>query len=393
MRTYKIICQRLLERLQEKEKEITDVLVKYETLQMANDEIMRSELLLENIDMQRKYLQGRYTKGISTFLPLNQPLYSLMLQVIIPSLMLECVYYRPPASQIELHSKLFNVFADICKNIELCCVSRNVFFNNYVLKSDIVNFTGKYENAILLKNKLPIDISMIYNGSAVNPIVISSSARLDMAVRDVINARIYNSGQDCMAPACIFVEKKIVSAFLRKLTISLKRLKVGDNSQKDTVIGTLIEKESIFAYKKMKEQYVHNIFLEGNVDEEAKIIEPAIFYFDEVEIDVQSIYYAPYFIVMSFDKLENVHKYLQTDFCELYAGYISLYGSELSRLNWHSGKNSLIVLSETTLCDAENGNFEFGGYGKGCNFIYHKGNMKAHPILLLREIQGLVDKC
>lgn len=391
MNTYKITCQKLLDRIQKTKCEIVNVLVKYETFQMANDEIERSELLLKNIDMQSKFLQEKYAKGISSFLPLNQPFYSLILQVIVPSLILEKVYYRPPVSQIELHKELFNIFVDICNNIELCCVSRNVFFRDYILKSNIVNFTGKYENAISLKNKLPDDVSMIYNGSAVNPIVIGASAQLDMTVNSVVNARVYNSGQDCMAPACIFVEKKIALTFLSKLERNLKRLKVGANSQKETDIGTLIEQESIMIYRKMKERYAHNIYLDGAVNEDAKIMEPAIFYFEEVELDMQSIYYAPYFIVMSFDKLENVHKYLQTDFCELYAGYISLYGVELSRWNWHSGKNSLIVLSETTLCDVENGNLEFGGYGEGCNFIYHNGQMKVHPILLLRDIQKLVN--
>ena len=80
---------------------------------------------------------------------------------------------------------------------------------------------------------------------------------------------------------------------------------------------------------------------------------------------------------------------LNSEFCERYAGYISLYGETAINAKWMSGNNKLVLLKNSTLFDYEDGNKEFGGYGIGCNFVYSKNRFEVHPILLLREIKSL----
>lgn len=391
MGNYEIICNDLLQILEENRFEIFGILSNIETYKTANDEIERCLLLLKNIRIQKKYLGRKYDEVLSSFLPLNQPLYSLFLQVIVPSLILQKIYYRPPSLQIELHQALFKIFEKVCANIKICTLSRKLFMEKYVTQNGIVNFTGKYENAVKMISHLPKNISVIYNGSAVNPVIIDKEADLALATADLIYARLYNSGQDCMAPACAFVEISVLNPVLKLLKDKLSDLKIGTNKELDTDIGPLISKEAFNEYIDFKKKYSEYLIYGGNVDEDIRLVEPAIFCFDTVRKDIQEIYFAPYFVIMAYSDLKEIKEYLDTDYCEKYAGYISLYGKRILDLSWFSRSIKMIPLDNTTLFWHENGNKEFGGYGIGCSFVYTKEGFKSKPLLLLREIAEIMD--
>lgn len=380
-----LLCQR--------KKNIVSILVQYETAAMVEDEFKRCFDLLANLEEQEEYLTHKYKKVLASFLPLNQPLYSLMLQVFIPSLIMERVYYRPPALLKESHIALRNELQSVLFNAELCAVSRKRFISNFVDKSDIVNFTGKYENVIDLVNKLPSNIAVIYNGSAINPIVVGADADIDLAVEDTINVRLYNSGQDCMAPACIFLDYRITPIFLEALNTKLTNVIVGSNENPLSVVGPMIEDSSIEHFRCIKETYASNILWGGNFDRNKKFIYPTVFYFDHVTLEGQNVYYAPYFWIMSYKSIEDIQKYLNSKYCEQHSGYISLYGKSVQKKDWHSGKNVLIQLENSTLFSEENGNKEFGGYGIGCGFLYKNGCFFSRPILLSREINRIMESC
>lgn len=108
--------------------------------------------------------------------------------------------------------------------------------------------------------------------------------------------------------------------------------------------------------------------------------------------DSLEVYYAPYFWIMSYKSIDEVQILLDSEYCEHYAGYISLYGKSVQKKNWYSGKNKLIALLDSTLFSEENGNKEFGGYGAGCGFLYSNGTFFSHPILLTREICCIMEK-
>jgi len=382
-------CKECIEIITLRKKEILDILTSIETLSMAEDEVERCLDLLEHINIQKGYMSRVYNKSMSSFLPLNQPIYSYFLQVFLPSLILNHVYFRPPVNQTYVFEEIYRIFERPSYNIDICSISRRKFIRNYASKCDIVNFTGKYESVIELMKELPKEIALVYNGSAVNPIVIGSDANVDSAVVDSIAARLYNSGQDCMAPACIFVDRAISISFVDLLTKKLESLVVGDNKNPVATIGPMLESESIVMFKNFKNEYASNVVFGGGFDEKEKLIAPTVFLFDGINTNVQNIYYAPYFVIMVYDSVSDIHTYLNSSFCELYAGYISLYGASLYEYEWKSGDNILIPLRACTLYSEEDGNSPFGGYGKGCSFIYYNNACKSGPVLLLREMNKI----
>ncbi len=383
-------CKNFLVLLDTQKEIIAETLLQIETLSTIEDELERCKKLILNLDKQSNFLSVRFNRTMAVFLPLNQPLYSFLLQVFLPSLILEKVYYRPPAKQSEIHSKLFELFKPTCKNIEICAVSRRKFIKNFVERSNIVNFTGKYENICDLIKILPSNIGVIYNGSAINPIVVGADADIKLSVNDTIVSRLYNSGQDCMAPSCIFVHENVTESFINSLKNTLDKITVGKNTDDNVVVGTMIEQDSITNFEMFKSLHNDKLIFGGKIDKASQIVYPAIFHFKFVDTNVQNIYYAPYFIVMSFKSTDDVSMYLNSDFCEHYAGYISLYGKSVQKIKWRSGQKNLVPLNDCTLFSAEDGNCEFGGYGMGCGFVYYNNTFESHPILILREINEIM---
>jgi len=378
-------CEQCLRLLKNNRAGIIKILLEVETLSMAEDELFRGEDLLLNINAQSKYLSKHFSKSMATFLPLNQPLYSYLLQVFLPSLILERVFYRPPAAQLTLYNKLNDLFCDLCCNVELCGVSRRIFVKEFVNQCDVVNFTGKYDNVIELIEDLPKNVSVIYNGSAINPIIVGEDADVACAAKDSVVARLYNSGQDCMAPACIFVDKRISEQFIQCVVNELQSIRVGnDNEHND--IGPQLEEKSIEEFKSFLDMYGANVIYGGTYDEDALLIYPTIFYFDSCYCDLARIYYAPCLFVITYQSICEIQQYLDADFCQKYAGYISLYGACLREYVWKSKEIPLVPLYNQTLFSAEDGNTEFGGYGKGCNFVMTDGKFAVKPILILREL-------
>lgn len=373
-------------------QEIISILIATETYKMAEDEIFRSLKLLESIETEQSNYLHNLDVSACSYLPLNQPLYSFVLNVVVPSFICKTVYYRPPKMLCELHVKLFRILDKALVGVKICPVSRRQFYKHYCTKSDLIIFTGKLENALKLKNDLSPRTAMIFNGSAVNPIVITSDADLQHAAKDCVLARLFNSGQDCMAPACIFIERNTASEFLRYLFDEVNSLSVGDNESPDTDIGRLIDEQSLLDFIEYKKMFAGSVYLDSDINIANKTMSPAILYYEDSTFSIDNIYFAPYFVVVAFDNILDVQKMINTKFCETYAGYISLYGETASRCNWSSGVAPLTSLHNSTLFDYEDGNKEFGGYGFGCNFIYNGKEFEIRPILMLREINKLFSK-
>jgi len=388
---YKIICQDAIAVLKNNKKSLEGTLTGCETLIMFNDEYERTIDLLENIHLQEPYVLDYFNNTMACYLPLNQPLYSFFLQVFVPSLMLQKVYYRPPNSQTSIHKELFKLFVTVNNRIEMCAVSRRSYQENYVKKSDIVNFTGKYGNIQEIMKELPSNIAVIYNGSALNPIVVGFDADINKAVDDSITARLYNSGQDCMAPACILVHQSISTQFFSLLASKLDYVRCGNNDESAVFVGNQLSQDSIEDFEQFIKKHSKKAkkIVGGKIDIKRRIIYPTAFYFEKIDMTVQNIYYAPYFIVMPFSNNNEVAKYLSTSFAKEYAGYISEYGNSAYGIGKELDPN-LIELKNETLFTAEKGNQEFGGFGMGCNFIYKGGKYRNSPILLSREIRELL---
>jgi len=73
--------------------------------------------------------------------------------------------------------------------------------------------TGKSIMKLASKNLTPLTLEL----SGTNPVIIFKNANLDVAAKRIVWGKFFNSGQSCMAPNHIFVEKEIKNNFIEKL--------------------------------------------------------------------------------------------------------------------------------------------------------------------------------
>ena len=77
--------------------EILEVLTQHESHETAVDEIERSVHALRGLHREMHNLRIAHVGDVAAFLPINLPLYSLVLFAAVPSLMADRVFVRSPA--------------------------------------------------------------------------------------------------------------------------------------------------------------------------------------------------------------------------------------------------------------------------------------------------------
>ncbi|KAF4443188.1 Aldehyde dehydrogenase, C-terminal [Fusarium austroafricanum] len=104
-----------------------------------------------------------------------------------------------------------------------------------------ISFTGSTRVGRLLMSQSSSTIkklSLELGGNA--PFIVFEDADLDLALRDVINAKFKSSGQTCVCANRIYVHRRIMDEFLDRLASAVKGFKVGSGHDKETTHGPLI---------------------------------------------------------------------------------------------------------------------------------------------------------
>ncbi len=69
---------------------------------------------------------------------------------------------------------------------------------------------------------------LIFEGPGQDPFIVFSDADMELAMKDLMNAKFWYSGQTCTAPKRIFVQRPVYEEFLETFAGKVKRLAVGD---------------------------------------------------------------------------------------------------------------------------------------------------------------------
>lgn len=384
------VSQEFANFLNDNRKHIQYLLRQYESKEVVDDEIKRSIETLRNIDKIKKYL-GKKISKISAFLPLNLPLYSLVIFAIIPSFQSEEVYVRSPERMTDIITKLFKFLSiqEYFKGIKLFTGQKQDFIDMHCKASDGIIFTGKYENYLKIREQCGKNKLIIFNGVGHNPIIITDTADIDLAVEKTIYVKLFNGGQDCAGPDIILVHSNVVDVFLKKIINKLKQIKTDVNYDSDkTKIGPVFESMSIFQFTKIIESvYLSGgkIIYGGNVDYKNKVIYPCVCKFELSDYVNYNELYGPIFLISEYEDDSKLDIYFN-DPEGKYARsqmYVSIFGENRYVANCLPGT---IPLVNVTIHDAELGVYEYGGYGVTSSGISYKGINIPKPILIPREI-------
>ncbi|MDQ1598029.1 MAG: RHH-type transcriptional regulator, proline utilization regulon repressor / proline dehydrogenase, partial [Microbacteriaceae bacterium] len=110
---------------------------------------------------------------------------------------------------------------------------------------DRVILTGAYETAELFRSFRP-DLPLLAETSGKNAIIVTPSADLDLAVKDVVASAFGHAGQKCSAASLVILVGSVARSarFANQLTDAVASLKVGYPSDPATQMGPIIEPAS-----------------------------------------------------------------------------------------------------------------------------------------------------
>lgn len=371
-----------------------DVLVAVATYASAADELARAVAALARSDWEIARNHPQRLDNVAVFMPSNNVLYSYVLYALIPSLYSDRVVVRPSSRAHRTTNRVHDLFSEVCESIDgrsvvMSDASQRAFARDSHA-ADLVIFTGRYENSFAISATLDCHTRLLRFGSGPNPVVIGEHADLDLVVRDVVAARLYNSGQDCLCPDVIFVHQHVRDALIDRLVDCLVEITIADRRDPDTVVAPLVYADAVERAHAFLAMHAERVRYGGHLDIDGATVPPTI-----VELPFHAAFhppelFAPVFCVVPYGRAAQVAEWLHSP-VELERGmYVSIYG-ERSLVGHTIGTS--VVCRERTALDAEDGNAPFGGFGMRASSVVCAGTSVARPLLASSEARLCSTRC
>ncbi|MFJ2767214.1 aldehyde dehydrogenase family protein [Streptomyces sp. NPDC087300] len=319
------------------------------------------------------------------FTPSNIPLYSYALYMLVASLYTDRITFRPSSQIKSQMERLHALLAPVHElPIDLFELSQRKFVTGPVRDADLIVFTGKYSNAETVREGLAEDQLFLFFGRGVNPFVIAPDADLARAVHDVVNIRLYNSGQDCFGPDVVFAPQGRTEEFVDLLTAELTSLRFGPNSDPDVDYGPIFYDSALVDCSDYLVRHVRHIRHGGRIDLLSRRVEPTVLLwaFDD-KIPLEEMF-APVFNVVAYRSARRLRERLSSTFFTERALGAMVYGSDPETVKILSKRHQTCV--NHTLLDAEDGNRPFGGFGMRANYLAYGGERHAEPLLMSQAV-------
>jgi aldehyde dehydrogenase (NAD+) len=370
-------------RIERARGDLTALLRNIESQETIDDELFKSIDALRNADIEAPYFGRKLATGAS-FLPLNLPLYSLVLFGVLPTAVVERLSVRAPARLGDVVGRIGVVLGipEAFPGLRISSASREEFVRDHTSSADLVIFTGKSGNAQKLRPHLRKDALFLFSGRGINPLVIAADADMEAAIAKTAKVKLFNSGQDCAAPDCIFVHASRSRELLDGLRERLAAVVVGRYDDPRVRVGPLIEIDQLSLAAKHLAENRENLVFGGVVDFLAGIVHPSIVFYPRFEKANSAELFSPVFFVTEYDSEAQLRSYFDSSQYRQNAMYVSLFGTSTTL----AAQRHSIVLRDRIVNEVERGNLEYGGFSAGASFVQYGPDVKAQPILVSREV-------
>jgi lysyl-tRNA synthetase class 1 len=377
--------------LQSNVEAIATSLASFECYNVAVDEVDRCIEFLTNLEVNQEYF--RYAiGGVTTFLPLNQPLYATMCFGVVPSLMAREVYLRPPTAMQNHYKKLTAVLnlGHFFTNLHISYDDKEVFVAQRAPRTDTVIFTGTPENAAKVRSKFLRRTLFILNGAGHNPLVVTDDADIGRSIHSALRVVLYNQGQDCAGPNAILVHVNNYERFVTGLKHELAAIAhlVGPYEDKENIVGPNSDLDHTLKISKIFKEERDFCTYGGEINPINGLIRPTIFEKPLAEGGNYREFFAPIFFVQRYASDADLQHYFAHERYQPNAMYISLFGSShyiegLIASGLHPQET---VLRETDLHHTEKGYLPYGGLGPAASCLYVNGERRTGATLPQRDI-------
>lgn len=177
-------------------------------------------------------------------------------------------------------------------------------------KFDYIFFTGSPKVGRYVMQKAAVHltpVSLELGGK--NPCVVAADAKLDFAAKRIAWGKLINSGQTCVSPDYILVDRKVKDQFLMLLTKEIRHF-YGENPEVSNDFARVISAESVNRLS----SYLTSgeIVLGGKFDSSSCYMEPTIL--KNVQPDdpvMKDEIFGPVFPVIDFEQFEDVYAIIE----------------------------------------------------------------------------------
>jgi aldehyde dehydrogenase (NAD+) len=306
---------------------------------------------------------------------------SFALYCLIPALWAEKVSVRPSRGTANIVNTLVSIFDEAAAGkISVETKDQTAFVEACAAEPAVVLFTGRRTNAETVCRQLSREHLFMFFGKGYNPAVITEGANIRLAARDIVRARLFNGGQDCLAPDIVLVHASICDQFLQavdeELAVYLKNLQgtlpgIHDDAVMLEAISYLLA-------------HGEKINRGGAVDYTRRSLDPATVVFDSLQ-DLKPVeHFAPIFSIVKYETLDEVMAaLLSAEYLENALG-VTLYGvpeKQSMRLT-----ADYMVSSDQSLSGSTASYEPFGGYGAESGFTLYGGKRLLGPINITETV-------
>jgi aldehyde dehydrogenase (NAD+) len=374
------VAQTCADHLVRERDAILRVLMEFESHEAATEELNSSIDALRNLHRELVHLRRGSVPTVAVFLPINLPLYSLILFAAVPSLMAERVDVRLPAATPDWLLAVADAAGldRFFPRMHLHRVTRRQFIDNFASRASAVVFTGRYESAEQVRSQCPHSL-FIFQGSGVNPIVVGPDAELDAdTLERMITTRVFNGGQDCAAPDVFLVHESQASAFVGSVVDELGKQRFGGFEDSTVRIGKILNEGPLKDIQLRLNELAADIVVGGKVDRDLAFVEPTVIVRPIAEHDELYEFFAPIFYVLVYENDEDLASFFERDEFVENSMYVSLFGQPALPGLFDTST----VLFEMTVLDVEQGNTAFGGCGAKSNYVALDDEVSVGPGLI-----------
>lgn len=144
------------------------------------------------------------------------------------------------------------------------------------LKFDYIFFTGSVNIGKIVmekasKNLTPLTLEL----GGKSPVIVDSSAKIDIAIKRIVWGKFINAGQTCIAPDYILVQEDIYEEFIKKSKSAIKAF-YSENVKESKDYGRIVNERHMKRLNSILEKDKDKIVFGGDVDFEKRYISPTI---------------------------------------------------------------------------------------------------------------------
>ncbi|WP_018218351.1 aldehyde dehydrogenase family protein [Salinispora vitiensis] len=376
---------RVRELLVEQPDQVLDELTKFTTIGAARYELAAAIATLDGALAECQRHRPAAVRNIAVFMPSNVLLYSYVLYLLVPSLFADRVVLRPASQTAEHLQRLHAMLAPVHGlPIEPLMVSQRAFVWDAVLPADVVVFTGAYQNAEQIRPQLRAEQLLLFLGAGVNPFIVAPGADLAAAARDAVQIRMFNTGQDCLAPDLFCVQESDADAFLDLLLKEVKGLRYGEYADPTADYGSIfyhgaLEAAALFLFKNRA-----NIVHGGSIDFRSRRVEPAVVVSPLDGRSGDTEFFAPVFNVAVYPDEATATRILTSGIYAERALGASVYGDAPALTAALARRHTVTI--NASMFSVDDGNAPFGGWGPMASYAAYSGRLHVGPILVSQAV-------